>query len=65
MSDLWEEVPVTYVGTIPRWMIDWAKSEYDDPNMTADNLVAMWVENMQENTYDVARDDGTLPVPPL
>ena len=42
-------------------MVGWAQKEYDDPSMTAEQLVMMWVENMAENTYDVARDDGTLP----
>jgi len=64
-DDPWEDIRVTYIGTIPRWMLDNARKEYDEPNMTADELVSMWVENMEENAYDIARDEGTMPVPRL
>ena len=61
----WEEIPVTVAVTIPRWMIEFGRIEYGDPEMTAQDLVLLWVENMETNTYDIARDEGRLPVPPL
>ena len=60
-DDPWEEINVEVHVTVPRWMVDLARKEYDDPTMTADDLVAMWIENMEANTYDCARDDGTMP----
>ena len=64
-DDPWENLPVVYKGTIPRWMLDNARVECDEPHMTVDELVSMWIENMEQNAYDIARDEGTLPVPRL
>lgn len=63
MSDPWEQITVTITTSIPRWMLDNAREDYGP--LSAEDVVAAWIENMEANTYDCARDDGRLPVPPF
>ena len=65
MLDPWEELPVSTTFTVPRWMIDFAREQYGEPELDVGGLVNLWVENMIENTYDWAREEGKLPEPPL
>ena len=59
--DEWDDLPVSYASTIPRWMLTRARIDYDDPEMSADALVASWVENMMCNASDQATEEGNRP----
>jgi len=60
--DPWDDLDVNYVSTIPRWMLTAARLDYEDPTMTADELVGAWVENMMCNATDAANETGDLGV---
>src|SRR4051794_25843819 len=66
MSDPWKENPVTVTWNVPQWIVDYYRDANPDmPDVDAEWIVSVWLENMECNVYDVARDEGRSPAPLL
>lgn len=51
-------VKVTVEMDIPDALLEWKRRDIDDADMTADDLVHLWVENGIENDIECARGEG-------